>query len=677
MTRLDSPSERFRFDRSTYERPNKTWRCGRAAAWGKPCPLGPKGDGSCGGTTACNPHFDEEHQRWECRRPTSAGGPCAEGPRPDGTCAHCQPPCVPRRTLRAIRGRLALLCLLAVLAAIGGTLTYGAGSGDDLNSLSAGPLSASHARFVGEDCASCHTGHQEGLGTWVASIFHDNDMAENCLTCHAFAGEQRTAHNFELAALPAGLPEHLSTKTDCTSCHVEHMGLDGDLTRVSDAQCSTCHTVEMESFADHVDFDPNFPSRRRTTVLFDHASHIGKHFPQAGAAAPESCLDCHIVDRAEASVPTLGFDATCASCHAGDIDDRAMTVFSVPEFSAEQFTALDHEYLGELCPSRGSPQFYQSLIAARAAVADGEEFGDFESIAFGEAIDPVTQWLIGSESDEIYDLAADDPVVDDLFWLYLDIAESGVAPLADLMEERGDGVVPGRNLIAGLSDATLRQAVCAWTSNVDVAEDPPVGGGWFVDGLALRYLPTGHADPVMRAWLDLGVAAPAIAFEEDAGVEQAVVMRDTLIDARQGPGACIECHGVSLASDVALAEDEEVDESMVVAVDWSRMDQPWSPYVGYSHGPHISLLGQGTACTFCHRLDDAAVLGEAFQTFDAMHPASSFLPIGKAQCVECHGGGDDHQSVVVAQGQGCLLCHDYHLDSAFRHQMAEMPEKTE
>ena len=166
MTRLDSPSERFRFDRSTYERPNKTWRCGRAAAWGKPCPLGPKGDGSCGGTTACNPHFDEEHQRWECRRPNSAGGPCAEGPKPDGTCAHCQPPCVPRRTLRAIRGRLALLCLLAVLAACGGTLTYGAGSGDDLNSLSAGPPSASHARFVGGGCARCHTGDHEGACPW-------------------------------------------------------------------------------------------------------------------------------------------------------------------------------------------------------------------------------------------------------------------------------------------------------------------------------------------------------------------------------------------------------------------------------------------------------------------------------------------------------------------------------
>jgi len=676
MTRLDSPSERFRFDRSTYERPNKTWRCGRAAAWGKPCPLGPKGDGSCGGTTACNPHFDEEKSRWECRRPNSAGGPCAEGPKPDGTCAHCQPPCVPRRTLRSIRGRLALLALLAVFAAIGATLIYGKGGGDDLNSLSAGPLSASHARFVGEDCASCHTGHQEGLGTWVTSIFHGNDMTDNCLTCHAFAGEQRTAHNFALAALPANLPDHLSTQTECSSCHVEHQGLDGELTQLSDAQCSTCHVVEMESFAEHVAFDPNFPSNRRTTVLFDHTSHLGKHFPQAGAGAPDDCLDCHIVDRAADSVPTRGFDTTCASCHAGDIDDRAMTVFSMPELSAEQFTALDQEYLGELCTSRGSTQFYQSLIAARAAVADGEEFGDYESIAFGEAIDPVTQWVIGSDSDEIYDLPADDPVVDDLLWLYLDIAESGVAPLADLVEERGGGVIAGSRLLAGLSDATLQHAVCAWTSNVEVLEDAPLGGGWYIDGLALRYLPSGHADPVMRAWLDLGVAAPAVAVHEDAGIEEAIVMRDTLISARQGPGACTECHGVSLASGMPLGEEEEADASMPVIVDWSRLDQPWSPYVSYSHGPHISLLGQGTACTFCHKINEAADLGAAFQTLDPMHPASSFLSIGKAQCVECHGGGHN-DNVVVAEDQGCLLCHNYHLDSAFRHQMAEMPAKTE
>ena len=677
MTRLDRPSERFRFDRSSYERPNKTWRCGRAAAWGKPCPLGPKGDGSCGGTTACNPHFDQAHQRWECRRPNSAGGPCTEGPKPDGTCAHCQPPCVPRRTLRAIRGRLALLAVLAVLAAIGATLIYGKGSGDDINSLSAGPLSASHARFVGEDCGTCHDGHAEGLGTWVGSIFHGSEMSENCLTCHAFEGEQRSAHNFDLAALPAGLPEHLSTQTECTACHVEHMGLDADLTRLSDEQCSTCHTVEMENFAEHVAFDENFPTRRRTTVLFDHASHFGRHFPQAGGAAPDNCLDCHVVDRAAASVPTLGFEETCASCHAGDLDDRALTVFSVPEFSAEQFTALDQEYLGELCPSRGTPEFYQSLIAARAAVAEGEEFGDYEAVAFGEAIDPVTQWAIGSDSDEIYDLPADDPVVDDLLWLYLDIAESGVAPLADLLEERGGGAVAGRSLLAGLSDSMLQQAICAWTSNQELVEDAPFGGGWYVDGLSLRYLPTGHADPVMRAWLDLGVAAPVAAVEEDAGLEQAVVMRDTLISAKQGPGACTRCHGVSLATGMALAEDEDADPAMPVAVDWTRIDQPWSPYVTYSHGPHISLLGQGTACTFCHRLNEEADLASAFETLDPLHPASSFLPIGNAQCIDCHGGGHTEEAVVVAQDQGCLLCHNYHLDSAFRHQMAEMPAKTE
>ena len=45
--------ERFNHDSSAYERPNYKFRCGRAAAWGKPCPNGPGADGSCGGIAAC------------------------------------------------------------------------------------------------------------------------------------------------------------------------------------------------------------------------------------------------------------------------------------------------------------------------------------------------------------------------------------------------------------------------------------------------------------------------------------------------------------------------------------------------------------------------------------------------------------------------------------------------
>ena len=54
MTGILDP-DRFRFDHSSYERPNFPYRCGRAAAWGKPCANGPNIDGTCGGAAGCAP----------------------------------------------------------------------------------------------------------------------------------------------------------------------------------------------------------------------------------------------------------------------------------------------------------------------------------------------------------------------------------------------------------------------------------------------------------------------------------------------------------------------------------------------------------------------------------------------------------------------------------------------
>jgi len=138
--------ERFRHDRSAYERPTFPYRCGRAALWGKPCARGPNIDGTCGGTTECTPFFKDG--RYECRRPRTAGGPCAEGPLPDGTCSQQQPPCVPRATLRAYRGRLTLLSValtVALIAAFLGLSPDGAGT---LTSVNPGPLSGAHANFA-------------------------------------------------------------------------------------------------------------------------------------------------------------------------------------------------------------------------------------------------------------------------------------------------------------------------------------------------------------------------------------------------------------------------------------------------------------------------------------------------------------------------------------------------
>ncbi|MBT5435929.1 MAG: hypothetical protein HOK83_19980 [Rhodospirillaceae bacterium] len=598
----------------------------------------------------------------------AAGGPCSDGPGPDGQCAHPQPPCVPRRTLRRIRSRLALLAVFLVIAGIGATLEYGAGSGDPGNSLSAGPLSSEHARFIGNDCAACHVSHDGDLETLASAVLVRSDMTSACLDCHTFAGEERSAHNFTEIASNNLAPEQ-STQTLCITCHTEHNGSEADLVTLSDAQCSSCHQITMENFADHSAFDLQFPLWRRTSLRFDHVSHLGKYFSQAGADDPTGCVDCHVVQRADVAVPVRGFEETCASCHAGDINDRALTILSLPEMSAEQFVALDQEYLSEVCPSRGSREFYLSLIQARQAVANGDPFGDFESIAYGEGMDPVMQWSMASDSADIYDLPIDDVTVDDLSWLFLDMADSGASPLADLLDDRSAGTVEGSVLLAGLSDALVRQAVCAWASNAEVRQDPPLGGGWYINGLSLNYMPDGHADPVMRSWLDLAVAAPTLATEHDEEAAQALIMRDTLINPKRGAGACASCHGVS-------AENGDGDGAdALVAIDWRPVDSPWSPYLSYSHGPHLNLLGEGTACVQCHRLKDESGLADAFETLNPVQPASSFMPIGKGQCMACHGAEDDLQA--VASDRGCLLCHDYHLDSGFRHQMVDIQQATE
>ncbi|MGK0170888.1 MAG: hypothetical protein ACI9W2_002615, partial [Gammaproteobacteria bacterium] len=41
--------------RTSYERPDLPYRCGRAANWDRPCWQGPAGSGSCGGTEECVP----------------------------------------------------------------------------------------------------------------------------------------------------------------------------------------------------------------------------------------------------------------------------------------------------------------------------------------------------------------------------------------------------------------------------------------------------------------------------------------------------------------------------------------------------------------------------------------------------------------------------------------------
>ena len=321
--------DRFRFDRSPYERPNFKYRCGRAAAWGTPCVRGPNPDGSCGGVATCNP-VKNQNGRFECRRPTIAGGPCSDGPLPDGTCALCQPPCTPRRSLRGLRGRLGLLALGLVVALVLGLSGISKGRIAGLSSLDPGPLTTGHAGFIAAgDCTVCHAKHNSGPTEWIAAVFSDSDVAGKCTECHVFGGPARQAHN----RINPDRPD--IGEVTCQMCHTEHKGEFANIVEISDVQCATCHETKFSSFSSsHPAFGKSFPYFKRTAIKFNHGSHFAKHFGDARFAdrAPETCLACHSQSPNQRSLVRSGFEKTCAACHGGLMAQRELVLLRLPEF---------------------------------------------------------------------------------------------------------------------------------------------------------------------------------------------------------------------------------------------------------------------------------------------------------------------------------------------------------
>ena len=342
MTSILDP-DRHRFDRSTYERPNYKFRCGRAATWGKPCMRGPNLDGSCGGTTACSP-VKNKNDRFECRRSAIAGGPCEHGPNSDGSCSVTQPPCSPRRSLRGIRGRLSVLALGLVLAFIGGSMGPSDSNIVGFNWTIPGPLTDTHANFITDsDCNMCHVNHNSGGVNWIKAVFTPGDVTANCTNCHSFEGSARLAHNRETPGR-TDVPE-----TTCLMCHTEHKGADANIVTLNDFQCASCHEKKFTNFSEaHPKFPDRFPYDRRTAIKFNHASHFGKYFTDSRYTekAPTTCLACHSTNPDKRSLERDAFENNCAACHGGQMASRELVVLRLPEFTED---TIDRDSVIEAC----------------------------------------------------------------------------------------------------------------------------------------------------------------------------------------------------------------------------------------------------------------------------------------------------------------------------------------
>jgi len=347
--------QKFGFQKSSYERPTQKWVCGHSDA-GKPCAIGPSGSGVCQATFECQPHKSETEDRWECTRPAARGGVCEQGPLPNGVCCKAITKCKPHLSLRAKRGRVVRWAVSLAVGFIVILVAFGA----DMRLLSPGPVNSVHSSL--KSCSTCHANIPGGPGNnfaWLQSIFTPADTMKGnlaCLDCHKNGKEALSPHGVEQSKLASITKRHQSVLpirpptitasfrkamfpveevvkagVGCATCHKEHQGKNADISAMPDAKCQTCHVAQFTDFQNGHPKFTNYPSERRTRLIFDHAKHFNGYFPKAIADgnAPDNqpgvCADCHVTDGNKGLMVVEKYEQMCSVCHAGQIvgNDRA------------------------------------------------------------------------------------------------------------------------------------------------------------------------------------------------------------------------------------------------------------------------------------------------------------------------------------------------------------------
>lgn len=628
------------FDGGDYDRPNEPYVCGSAEE-GRPCPFGPTKGGRCPRLAECEPV--KQGDRWRCNRPATRGGPCdAEpggGPTAEGRCPHVGS-CRPRPSLRTRRARFALGAALFLMGLVAMLLA----SPWKADALAPGPLTRAHAQLITRDkwqarCAACHPRTGEAVVTLAAATLTGAGHGEPsqsalCMECHR--ADLNAAHALDPHGVdPATLREGGDRRhVACAACHQEHHGALHDLTALSNDRCQACHQQRYESFAaDHPDFAA-WPYERRTRIVFDHAGHESKHFPAQKAAF--ACAACHAEGAPGEPMQTLGFDAACAACHEAGIRQSG---------------------------AEGLPLVTLPMLDTDALREAGQDVGPWPEAATGDFdgdLAPFARLLLEADPQArealrrlgpgftFFDVDPDDPevladaavVARALKTLIEDLAERGHAAI----DQRAAGVAGhAGGLSGGLPVEIVDAARRRW---FDGGADTPnratlqTDGGWFADdaSYSLRYAPVGHADPVLRAWLDLALRlGPEHKEAREAALEG--------LASSTSPGRCVACHSI------------DRDAAGGLSINWHGAGAVASgrPFTRFDHGPHLTQA-ELSDCRSCHAYAPGADPGAAYATRDPLATVSGFASLSKRQCAECHR--------PHAAGDACTQCHHYHAAGA-------------
>lgn len=700
---MTDPLQSFDWKSSNYERPAGSWVCGRMCEEGLPCRLGPSNKGECQVQGTCEP--EERGGKYLCTRSVLNGGKCKEGPSADGTCCQVDNSCAPRRSLLARRRLLG-----GIAAFFAASICLGMFSGDAPSPrLSPGEVTQSHA-IIESNCSACHSAAEGSLDSWIQHAMSGETALEDsarCLKCHTELGQDALfAHSVSVDQLQQmtsqvkasdqseSVPLSLklaswtgqraaNDKLACSTCHQEHHGRNASLTQLTDLQCQSCHTQQFHSFQHgHPDLG-DYPYLRRSRIYFDHNAHLNRYFKHEefkrtmpNGQVPESCNSCHTPDASGRLMLTSSFEKTCASCHEPQIDDVEFP--GVPFFALPVF---DHDLMKShggwpntmgTFHSKNLPQLMELLLQP-----DPEYQSALKQLG---SIDYRKLKYIDSKN-----AAAVTKIAWAIKRLLYEISISGEAAIKRRLGENeslylqlNPSIVPSLTQAQQLWFPDLAAQIKEYQQNekqdasdtrteatLSLSDAAGTNSGWSISNadFTVRYRPLGHADPLIKGWLDRAVQQKQAVLDQDSLWQIFSNPTASGTEDSHGPlasGRCLMCHSV-----------DQDPASGLTQINWQPRParQPEiEAFTQFSHAPHLST-GRLEKCEDCHAFSETvknhpSILQPDYFVRNASNQfwqinensrqtcTSGFEPISRQQCATCHND--------QTQNQSCLQCHNYH-----------------
>ncbi len=501
----------------------------------------------------------------------------------------------------------------------------------------------------------------------------------------------------------------------CSDCHREHQGAQHDLEAISSQRCQACHQNQFGSFAvDHPEFR-EYPRPGSQSVAFNHLRHRDLHFTKSNSTFDCRTCHVNESENGRVGqvFRSASFEKACASCHQAPISSSlpdGLVVFQLPSLDT---TGLKNSGIDiGTWPEEASqildgniPLFMQWLLLgdkASASVLDAMprsgKLSDFDvkTEVDREAIAKLaraTKVLLGELAQDgqkifqtrltIHGQSSEDKAVMELLRgvppdLFRQAYREWFEPLPSKPSSReiytsSNRLTPttpsAENAFLSGADDLLSDSKLA-TAFPSEPEGPVLSnskswkdirsrqhlpaGGWMIDRqrMAIVYVPSGHADRWLTAFLTLGHsrAIESHASTDGTDIEKPSRLAQRLIDECLQPtslGRCAECHQ-GLTKFTSVKAPTELWQA-------KRFDARVRDLTRFNHGPHLIQSGLQD-CKSCHRLHEKESTNSQNEnaSIDLLKQVD-FISVQRSDCASCHRPN--------AAGDHCTQCHHYHTNA--------------